>query len=109
MKLQALRQKDGQDVRSFVRDLNMLLGKMRTRPDEPSLVFAFVGMLKPTKRNIMMQRAPEGGMWPTLDAAIKMAVIVESDMLRMSLLSEGTKGVTKDKSREAACELFCWG
>ncbi len=37
-------------------------------------------------------------MWPTLDAAIKIAVIVESDMLRMTLLSEGTKGIAKSSS-----------
>ncbi len=59
---------------------------MRSRPDEQTLIFSFVNMLKAGLRKQVLLRCPESGAWDSLSAVTDAAVLVESDALRASLV-----------------------
>ncbi len=64
--LHAMKQKPNQDVNSLVREFKQLLGRMRSRPDEQTLIFSFVNMLKAGLRKQVLLRCPESGAWDSL-------------------------------------------
>ena len=86
VKLHAMKQKPDQDVNSLVREFKQLLGRMRSRPDEQTLIFSFVNMLKAGLRKQVLLRCPQSGAWDSLSAVTDAAVLVESDALRASLV-----------------------
>ena len=66
---------------SLVREFKQLLGRMCSRPDEQTLIFSFVNMLKAGLRKQVLLRCPENGAWDSLSAVTDAAVLVESDAL----------------------------